>query len=215
MISERLFARRCGCLAGLLDRDDLSFDHGEGRVGQDLQDGEVPFVERDAHGLRVEVVAEERPSGCFPTARWRTSRPRRSARLVDDVVVDERRGVDELDDCGDTGCRRRLPRIQGAWPKGGRSAGRSSLALPPLREVIADLQKSLVHRWSRERRMEARFRPRRACPQSGRYERRRAATFARTRGRIVFIADDPNLSRNVPVRRSAAGHREKRVLSGN
>ena len=85
--------------AFLLDADDLALDHRERRVGEDLQDRQVALVERDAHGHRVEVVAEEHRQVVAP-ARVGRGAAAAQARLVDDVVVDERRRVDELDDGG-------------------------------------------------------------------------------------------------------------------
>ena len=65
--------------------------------GEDLQDREVSLVERDAHGFRVEVVAEENGEVVSPAGVDRFAASPQT-RLVDDVVVNERRGVDEFDD---------------------------------------------------------------------------------------------------------------------
>ena len=93
---EGLFAREVHAPV-LLDADDLAFDHRQGGVGEDFQDGQVPLVERDSHRLRVEVVPEE---NCQVVSPSRVGRGPAAAQpsLVDDVVVHERRRVDELDD---------------------------------------------------------------------------------------------------------------------
>ena len=75
----------------------LAFDHAQRDVAQQPDDLERVVRERQRHRLDVEVVAEQhRDVVAPPRMHGQPAAPQIG--VVDDVVVDERRGVDELDD---------------------------------------------------------------------------------------------------------------------
>ena len=75
----------------------LAFDHPQRHVAQQPDDLERVVRERQRHRLDVQVVAEEhRDVVAPPRVHGQPAAPQIG--VVDDVVVDERRGVDELDD---------------------------------------------------------------------------------------------------------------------
>ena len=86
-----------GRVAGLGELVELAFDHPQRDVAQQAHDLERVLRERHRHRADVEVVAEQHRDVAAPP---RVRRQPAAARLgaVDDVVVDERRRVDELDD---------------------------------------------------------------------------------------------------------------------
>ena len=75
----------------------LAFDHPQRDVAQQPHDVERVVRERQRHRLDVEVVAEEHRDVVAPP-RVHGQAAAAQLRVVDDVVVDERRRVDELDD---------------------------------------------------------------------------------------------------------------------
>ena len=79
-----------------LDLEDLALDHAQGHIGQEAQDAQIVLSEGHGHRLRVEEVADEHRCLVAP-ARVRTLPAAAGGRLVDDVVVKERRGVDVFD----------------------------------------------------------------------------------------------------------------------
>ena len=83
-------------LAELFDLQQFAFDHLLGQFDQRVEDAEVALLHRDLEGLHVEPVAGEHALGVAPL---RVGRRTAAARLgfVDDVVVNERGGVDDLD----------------------------------------------------------------------------------------------------------------------
>ena len=107
---------------------ELAFDHAQRDVAQQPDDVERVLRERHRHRLDVEEVAGEHRDVVAPL-RVHGLPAAPHIRIVDDVVVDERRGVDELDDRGvQHGARRRCSRT-GA-PLISSTAGRTRL--PPL-----------------------------------------------------------------------------------
>ena len=79
-----------------LDLQQFAFDHGLGQFDERVENGEVALLHRDFEGLHVEPVAGEHALGVAPL---RVGGGTAAARLrfVDDVVVDQGRGVNDLD----------------------------------------------------------------------------------------------------------------------
>ena len=77
----------------------LALDHVQGDVAQGADDFELVVRQRHRHRLDVQIVAEQHGDVVAPP-RVHGQPPAAEVRVVDDVVVDERRGVDELDDGG-------------------------------------------------------------------------------------------------------------------
>ena len=77
----------------------LALDHPQRDVAQQPDDVERVLRQRHRHRLDVEVVAEQDGDVVAPP-RVHRQPPAPHFRLVDDVVVDERGGVDELHDGG-------------------------------------------------------------------------------------------------------------------
>ena len=75
----------------------LAFDHPQRDVAEQPDDVERVVRQRHRHRLDVEVVAEQHGDVVAPPRVHRQAAAPQ-IRVVDDVVVDERRGVDELDD---------------------------------------------------------------------------------------------------------------------
>ena len=108
--------------------EQLAFDHPQRDVAQEAHDVERVVRQRQRHRLDVQVVAEQHRDVVAP-ARMHGEAPAAQIRVVDDVVVDERRGVDELDDRRVQRRRdRRCSRTSRAAIS--RTAGR--IRLPPL-----------------------------------------------------------------------------------
>ncbi len=84
-------------MAELLHLQQLAFDHLLGERDQQLEHAEVALFQRRTEGLHVEPVAGEDALGVAP-GRVRRRAAAAGVGLVDDVVVDERRGVQHLDD---------------------------------------------------------------------------------------------------------------------
>ena len=89
------FGQVDGAAAGELE--DHAFDHAQRDLGDDFQDLEAPHLDREPDGADVEKVTEENRE-VIPEQRVDGLLAAPHHRLVDDVVVNERRGVDELRD---------------------------------------------------------------------------------------------------------------------
>ena len=86
-----------GEIAVALDLEQLALDHPQRHVREQAQDAQVVLREGHRHRLRVEEVAEEHGDVVAP-ARVHGEPAAAQVRVVDDVVVNERGGMDELDD---------------------------------------------------------------------------------------------------------------------
>ena len=86
-------------VAGLRQLVELPFDHAQRDVAQQPDDLERVLRQRHRHRLDVQVVAEQNRDVVAP-ARVHRQPSAPQIRAVDDVVVDQRRGVDEFDDRG-------------------------------------------------------------------------------------------------------------------
>ena len=75
---------------------DLAFDDAQRHVAEQPDDLEVVLRQRQRHRLQIQEVAEEHRDVIAPP-RVHGLAAAAQLRLVDDVVVDERRGVNELD----------------------------------------------------------------------------------------------------------------------
>ena len=82
---------------GLGELIELPFDHAQRDVAEQPDELERVLRERQRHRLDVEVVAEQDGDVVAP-ARVRRQPAAPHVGVVDDVVVHQRRGVDELDD---------------------------------------------------------------------------------------------------------------------
>ncbi len=79
-----------------LDLQQFALDHGLGQIDQRVEHLEVSFLDRDFEGLHVEPVARQHALRVAPLGvGGRTAAPRLG--LVDDVVVNQRRCVNDLD----------------------------------------------------------------------------------------------------------------------
>ena len=84
-------------VAGLGELIELAFDHAQRDVAQQPDDIERVLRQRQRHRLDVQVVAEQDGDVVAPPrVHGQSAAPQLG--LVDDVVVDQRGGVDELDD---------------------------------------------------------------------------------------------------------------------
>ena len=86
-------------VAGLGQLVELPFDHPQGDVAQQADNLQRVLRQRHRHGLDVEVVAEQDRDVVAPAGVHREASAAQVG-AVDDVVVDQRRGVNELDDRG-------------------------------------------------------------------------------------------------------------------
>ena len=77
----------------------LAFDHVQRDVAQHAHEVQRVVRQRQRHRLDVQVIAEQNRDVVAP-ARMHGQTPAPQIRVVDDVVVDQRRRVDELDDGG-------------------------------------------------------------------------------------------------------------------
>ena len=85
--------------SGRLDLEQLALRHPPDGVGDDVEQVVVAVVEREQEPARQEVVAQEHAHLVLPQrVHRRHAAPR--VGLVDHVVVDERRRVEELDERG-------------------------------------------------------------------------------------------------------------------
>ena len=102
---------------------DLAFDHAQRDVAQQPHHVERVLRERHRHRLDVEEVAGENRD-VVPPARVHRHLAAPQLRVVDDVVVDERRRVDEFDDGGvEDGARTGVPaETRGHQQHGGADA---------------------------------------------------------------------------------------------
>ena len=89
-----MFFQRDG-FAEPLDLQQFAFDHGLGQIDERVEDVKIALLHGDLEGLHVEPVAGEDALGVAPL---RVGCGTAAARLgfVDDVVVDQRRGVDDF-----------------------------------------------------------------------------------------------------------------------
>ena len=82
---------------GLRELIQLALDHSQGDLAQQPYDLDRVVGERHTHRLDVEVVAQQHRDVVAPPAVHGETAPS-EIRVVDDVVVHQRRRVDELDD---------------------------------------------------------------------------------------------------------------------
>ena len=76
---------------------DLAFDDAQGDVAEQPDDVEAVLGQRQRHRLEIQEVAEQHRDVVAPAGVHRLTAASQ-LRLVDDVVVHQRRGVDEFDD---------------------------------------------------------------------------------------------------------------------
>ena len=93
---EVIIEREIGA-AVLFLSEDLALDHADGHVRQQAQNLEIPLGQRHAHRMHEDVVADKDGEIVAPAiVDGRAAAA--DLRLVDDVVVHQRGGVNELDD---------------------------------------------------------------------------------------------------------------------
>ena len=122
-------------VAQLLHLQQLALHHLLGQRDQQLQHSEVAFLQRGRERLHVEPVAGQHALGIAPCGVGRgPAAPR--LRLVDDVVVHQRRGVQHLDDRTEADAR-----VAGAAQRLGREKQQQRTdALPAARhQVLRDV----------------------------------------------------------------------------
>ena len=90
-----MFFQRNG-LAEPLDLQQFTFDHRLGQIDERVEDVKVTLLHGDFEGLHVEPVTGENALGIAPL-RVGGRAPASRLGFVDDVVVDQRRGVDDFD----------------------------------------------------------------------------------------------------------------------
>ena len=83
-------------LPELLHLQQFALDHLLGEFDQRVEDAEVAFLHRDLEGLHVEPVAGQHALGISPLGVGRRTAAA-GLGLVDDVVVNQRGRVDDLD----------------------------------------------------------------------------------------------------------------------
>ena len=83
-------------LAQLFHLQQFAFDHLLGQFDQSVENAEVALLHRDLEGLHVEPVAGQHALGVAPLRVGRGAAAP-GLGLVDDVVVHQRRGVNDLD----------------------------------------------------------------------------------------------------------------------
>ena len=114
---------------------DLALDHPQRDVAQQPDDVERVLRERHRHRLDVEEVAGEHGDVVAPLRVHRLP-PAAHVGIVDDVVVDERGGVDELDH---RGVEDRARAGVAAQPRGHQQHRRAHALAAALLDVAADL----------------------------------------------------------------------------
>ena len=87
-------------LAEFLHLQQFAFDHLLRQFDQHVEDAEVALLHGDLEGLHVEPVAGQHALRVAPLRVGRRTSAA-SLGLVDDVVVDQRRGVNDFDDRGE------------------------------------------------------------------------------------------------------------------
>ena len=80
-----------------IELEDLRFGHRDGRARERFHDRAIVVADEEIEGLGIEVVADEHRRIIAPS-RVGGRPPAPERRLIDDVVVDERRRVQELHD---------------------------------------------------------------------------------------------------------------------
>ena len=83
--------------AELLNLQQLAFDHLLGEFDQRVENAEIALLHRDFEGLHVEPVAGQHALGISPLRVCRRAAAA-GLGLVDDVVVNQRGSMDDLDD---------------------------------------------------------------------------------------------------------------------
>ena len=81
----------------LLHLEQFALDHLLGEFGEHVEDAEIALLHGDAEGLHIEPVAGEDTHGVAPLGVGGGTAAA-GLGVVDDIVVDERGGVDDLDD---------------------------------------------------------------------------------------------------------------------
>ena len=117
----------------------LAFDHPQRDVAQQPHDVERVVRQRQRHRLDVEIVAEQHGDVVAPPrVHGQAAAPQLG--VVDDVVVDERGGVDELDD-------RRVEHgavaLVAAQPRRHQQHGRTDALAAARLDVLADFRDQL------------------------------------------------------------------------
>ena len=125
--------------AELLHLDKLSFDHLLGEVGEQIEDVEVALLKRDLEGLHVEPVAGENALGVSPYGVGRGTAAADFG-FVDDVIMNEGGGVDDLDDHAEADGSGSLVVKQLG---GEQEEGRTQALTAALTQVFADLGNGL------------------------------------------------------------------------
>ena len=137
-----------------LELEQLALGHAADRVGEDPQDVEIAVLHDQRRGARVEVVAHEHGAAIAPErVRGRPA----AAQLgeIDDVVVQQRRGVQQLDRRGDVdparaGVAAQLGREQ-QQRRAHALAARVEHVIAERREHLARRRELLAHRALDER----------------------------------------------------------------
>ena len=112
----------------------LAFDHPQRDVAEQPDDLQRVLRQRQRHRLDVEEVAEEHGDVVAPL-RVDGQAATTVLGVVDDVVVDQRRGVDELDDGG---VRHRALALVAAQPRRHQQHRRPHALAAALLDVLAD-----------------------------------------------------------------------------
>src|ERR1700688_3790804 len=84
----------------LFHLEEFAFDHLLGQFDQHIEDAEIALVNRDLECLHVEPVAGQHAHGVAPL-RIGGGPAAASLGLIDDVVMNERRGVNNFNDRGE------------------------------------------------------------------------------------------------------------------
>ena len=113
---------------------ELAFDHPQRDVAQQADDVERVLRQRHRHRLDVEEVAEQHRDVVAPP-RVHGHAAAAHVGVVDDVVVHERRGVDELDH---RGVEHGAIAAVAAQPRGHQQHRRTHALAAALLEVVAD-----------------------------------------------------------------------------
>ena len=186
-------------VAVALDLEDLALDHAQRHVGEQAQDLQVVLGERHRHRLRVEEVAEQHGDVVAPAAVHAAAAAAHGG-LVDDVVVQQGRGVDELDHRGQ--------QDRALAPVAAQPAGQQQQRGPDaLAAALADVAADLAH----QAHVGAAPAPRRA-PRPWRGRPRRGGTISLRSGDAVAARRDPPLPRRLPVVRELHVDAEVRAL---
>ena len=113
---------------------DLAFDDPQRHVTEQADDREIVLRERQRHRLQIQEVAEQHRDVIAP-ARVHGFAPAPQLRLVDDVVVNQRGRVNELEDGGVE--HRALARVAG-HASGHQQNGRADPLPAAVPDVVTD-----------------------------------------------------------------------------